>query len=182
MAHTGVVDEELLVSGEHVVAVIQKHPIGLIFTYLQAFAGVVAVLSILFLSAPGVFSDLSKQSNRAIVGAVVLGVAILIIYLFVATYIYHQSRLLVTDKNLIQISQKSLFIRKVSRLSFSNVEDVSADMRGILSTIFNYGILLIQTAGERPNFEFKYCPTPNKYADQILEARQAYAESLKETP
>lgn len=182
MAHTGVVDEELLVSGEHIVAVIRKHPIGLVFLYLQALAGVVAALTLFFFAAPGVFANLDEQVNRAIVGVVILGIAFLVIYLFVATYIYHQSRLLVTDKNLIQISQKSLFIRKVSRLSFSNVEDVSSDMRGILSTIFNYGTLLIQTAGERPNFDFRYCPTPNRFADQILEARQAYAESLKEVP
>jgi uncharacterized membrane protein YdbT with pleckstrin-like domain len=81
---------------------------------------------------------------------------------------------------LVQIIQKSLFIRKISRLSFSNVEDVTAEQRGILASIFNYGTLLIQTAGTEDNFEFKYCPTPNKYADEIIEARQRYARSLEE--
>ena len=159
------VDEELLVAGEHVVVIVRKHIIGLIFIYLQALVGLIA---------------LQSQSNRLIVGLVLLGVTILILFLFVATYVYRASRLLVTDKNLIQISQKSLFIRTVSRLSMSNVEDVSADQRGILATIFNYGTLHIQTAGERPNFDFRYCPTPNKYADQVLEARQAFAEAVEE--
>src|SRR3989338_10505424 len=174
------VDEELLVAGEHVVVIVRKHIIGLIFIYLQALVGLIAVLSILFIAAPDIFNNLQSQSNRLIVGLVLLGVTILILFLFVATYVYRASRLLVTDKNLIQISQKSLFIRTVSRLSMSNVEDVSAYQRGILATIFNYGTLHIQTAGERPNFDFKYCPTPNKYADQVLEARQAFAEAVEE--
>lgn len=174
------IDEELLVAGEHVVVIVRKHIIGLIFIYLEVLLGIIAVFSILFIAAPDIIENLDKQSNRLLVALVVLGVAILFLFLFAATYVYRQSRLLVTDKNLIQINQKSLFIRTVSRLSMSNVEDVSADMRGILPTIFNYGTLHIQTAGERPNFDFKYCPTPNKYADQVLEARQAYAERVEE--
>lgn len=174
------IDPELLVAGEHVVVIVRKHIIGLIFIYLEALVGLIAVLSILFISAPDIFNNLEKQSNRLLVALILLGVTILVLFLFVATYVYRSSRLLVTDKNLIQINQRSLFIRSVSRLSMSNVEDVSAHQRGILATIFNYGTLLVQTAGERPNFEFKYCPTPNKYADQILEARQAYAEKVEQ--
>jgi hypothetical protein len=49
-----------------------------------------------------------------------------------------------------------------------------------LQTIFNYGTLTVETAGEMRNFVFPYCPNPNKYADQILDARQAYADKLKE--
>ena len=30
------------------------------------------------------------------------------------------------------------------------------------------------------NFTFPYCPRPNYYADQIIEARQRYARSLEE--
>ncbi len=179
LAPQPLVDPELLVAGEHIVVIVRKHIIGLIFIYLEALVGLIAVLSILFIAAPDIFNDLGKQSNRALVALVLLGVTVLILFLFVATYVYRLSRLLVTDKNLIQINQKSLFIRTVSRLSMSNVEDVSADQRGILATIFNYGTLHIQTAGERPNFDFKYCPTPNKYADLVLEARQAYAEKVE---
>lgn len=174
------VDPELLVADEHIVVIVRKHIIGLIFIYLQSLLGLIAVLSILFFAAPDIFNNLQSQSNRIFVALILLGVTVLVLYLFVATYVYRQSRLLVTDKNLIQINQQSLFIRKVSRLSMSNVEDVSADQRGILATIFNYGTLHIQTAGERPNFDFKYCPTPNHYADLVLEARQAFVDAVEE--
>lgn len=166
---------ELLVPGEHIVLTVKRHIIGLIIIYLEALVGVSAILALLFFVAPDILSDGGWVS-----AIIFFGIVILVIFLFVATYVYRQNRLLVTDKNLIQINQISLFIRKIARLSMSNVEDVSADQRGILATIFNYGTLLIQTAGERPNFEFKYCPTPNHYADIVLEARQAYAEKVEE--
>ena len=62
----------------------------------------------------------------------------------------------------------------------SNVEDVSAEERGILSTVFDYGTIVVQTAGALENFIFPYCPQPSKYADQIIEARQRYARALEE--
>lgn len=171
---------EMLEPGEQPLAVVKRHPIGIIGLYLEALAGLIGILSLIFIIAPDILSDLSKETNRLILGSVVFAVAIVTLVLLVATYIYRQSKLLITDKNLIQITQTGLFIRNVARLSIANVEDVSAGQRGILSTIFNYGTLTIQTAGEHPNFIFKTCPDPNRYAGRVNEARQAYAESIQE--
>jgi guanylate kinase len=62
----------------------------------------------------------------------------------------------------------------------SNVEDVSEEQRGILASIFSYGTLTVQTAGEMENFIFTLCPNPAALADRIIEARQAYAQSVQE--
>ncbi len=170
----------LLEPGEQMITVVRRHPIGIIIIYLEALVGVLALGVLAVFIAPDIFSDISTQTNRLIIAGTILAVAMLIFVLFVATYVYRQSRLLVADKSLVQIMQKSLFIRKVSRLSMSNVEDVTAEQRGILATIFNFGTLTIQTAGELDNFIFPTCPDPNKYAHEILEARQTYAKSLEE--
>ena len=172
----------MLEPNETAIAVVKRHIIGIVGLYLEALVAIIAVLSLVFLITPDVLNDLSKQSNRLIVAGVVFAIAVLIFVLFVATYAYRLNRLLITDRNLIQVGQSALFGRKISRLSIANVEDVSAEQKGILATMFNYGNLQVQTAGERPNFLFKTCPDPNKYANQINIARQAYAESLKENP
>jgi membrane protein YdbS with pleckstrin-like domain len=164
---------------EHVVTIVHRHFIGIVFIYAEAFAAVLALLALGFLVFPSIFSDLTSDSSMLLLGAAVFAVALMFFILFIATYIYRQCILLVTDQNLIQVIQRGLFIRKVSRLSMSNVEDVSAEQKGFLPTIFNYGILTVQTAGERENFVFPYCPNPNFYADRILDARQAYADSEK---
>jgi uncharacterized membrane protein YdbT with pleckstrin-like domain len=76
----------------------------------------------------------------------------------------------------VQIIQRSLFNKKVSRLSMSNVEDVNAEQKGIIASMLGYGTLTVQTAGEEDNFVFSFCPNPNFYAEKILEARQAYVQ------
>ena len=55
-----------------------------------------------------------------------------------------------------------------------NVEDVTSEQGGIFPTIFNYGVLKVETAGEQNNFIFKYCPNPNAYAKALQDARAAY--------
>lgn len=170
----------ILTDGEQMIFVVRRHIIGLIIIYLEALAGVVALLAFAYLVFSSFFDSLSPSSYRLVLASIVLALAFLVFVLFVATYIYRQSRLIVTDKNLIQVTQRGLFSRKVSRLSMANVEDASAEQRGILATILNYGILTVQTAGERENFVFSYCPNPDKYASEIIEAHQAYVDSLQE--
>lgn len=172
--------EDLLEPGEQLVVIVRKHPIGIVGIYIEALVGLLAIFGLFLVITPSFFTGLSNQAYRILVAIIVFGLAVLILFLFVATYVYRQSRLLVTDRSLVQILQKSLFIRKISRLSMSNVEDVTAEERGILSTILNYGTIVVQTAGTLDNFIFPYCPTPAKYADQIIEARQRYARALEE--
>lgn len=172
--------EDLLEPGEQLVVIVRKHPIGIAAIYVEALVGLLAVFGLLLAVAPDFFNTLPNQAYTILVSVIIFGLAVLIFFLFVATYVYRQSRLLVTDRSLVQILQKSLFIRKISRLSMSNVEDVTAEERGILSTILNYGTVIVQTAGTMDNFIFPYCPNPAKYADQIIEARQRYARALEE--
>jgi uncharacterized membrane protein YdbT with pleckstrin-like domain len=171
---------EFLNHDENVVTIIHKSLIGLVYIYIEALAAVVALMAVGILAFPDLFSALSANSNLLLMAAVVFSIALIFFILFIATYVYRQSKLIVTDQNLIQILQGGLFSRKISRLSVSNVEDVTADQHGFLQTIFGYGTLTVETAGEMKNFIFPYCPNPNKYADQILDARQTYANKLEE--
>lgn len=163
---------------EEVVTVIHRHPIGIILIILVGLIAIIAMVVVLIQLLPDAFTNSSTQSS-AVAAAFVI-ISLVTLFVLIAIYIYRQSRLLVTNKNLAQIVQRTLFSRKVSELSMSNVEDVSVEQQGILATIFNYGTLVVQTAGEMENFIFKLCPNPNKFSEMILEARQAYAESLEE--
>jgi len=152
--------EDLMEPGEKLLMVVRRHIIGMVLVYLEAFIGVVAIIALFATVAPQTFEDLSKQGNRWLIAGIVFGLAVLVFFLFVATYVYRLNRLLITDRSLVQITYKTLFIRQIARLNFENVEDVNAEERGILPTIFNYGTLTVQTAGTLENFIFKYCPNP----------------------
>jgi uncharacterized membrane protein YdbT with pleckstrin-like domain len=169
----------MLEPGEEVVTVIHRHPVGIVGIVLVGLGALAAMVALLMLLLPDAFTNSDTRLSALGIATVLLALASLM--LLAAIFVYRQSRIMVTNKNLVQIMQKTLFNKKISRLSMSNVEDVNAEQRGILATIFNFGTLLVQTAGEKDNFSFTLCPNPNKYAEQILEAREAYANALRES-
>jgi uncharacterized membrane protein YdbT with pleckstrin-like domain len=153
---------------------IHKHPFGIFMIYVQAFIGVVIALALAYFLLPSV---LGRDTGLAIAnGFMVFVIVVAAVLLLGATYIYFQSRLIVTDKNITQILQAGLFNRKISQLTMVNVEDVTSDQRGFFATIFDFGVLKIETAGEQVNFHFAFCPRPSYYAKIISDAREQYIE------
>lgn len=158
-------------SDEKKLCEVGKHPFGIILLYLQTSVGVLGGLGLAFFLLPSVIEDKDSAFNIAFVFAITTVVMAGLI-VFLATYIYQQNRLIVTDRNITQILQRGLFNRQVSQLNLVNVEDVTSISSGLFSTIFGYGAIKIETAGEQANFNFTYCPRPNYYAKVILEARE----------
>lgn len=60
-----------------------------------------------------------------------------------------------------------------------NLEDVTTEKTGIFPHMFNYGVLKCETAGERSKFMFSYCPNPDYYAQQILDARERFEQFMR---
>ena len=173
-------DNDMLEEGESILTVVHRSLLGLVGIYLVAVVAIGAVIGLIIAVSPSAFESNGGSFSSSLSAVVFVAAVLLAIILFIITYVYRQSRLLVTNKSLVQIMQKTLFIRKVSRLSMSNVEDVKEEQRGFWSTFFNYGTLTVQTAGTEDNFVFTLCPNPTKLADEIIEARQAYAKSVEE--
>lgn len=150
---------------------VAKHPFGIIVIYIQAVVGLVVALGLAYFLLPGVINDVDQAflyANLFASVAIVFAVCIVIL----TALVYRQNRLIVTDRNITQILQYGLFNRKVSQLNMVNVEDVTTAQKGLFSTIFGFGELKIETAGEQSNFHFSYCPNPGYYAKIILNARE----------
>jgi Bacterial PH domain len=165
---------EGLTAEETLVADVRRHPFGLFLVYLQIFVAFGLALLLIFTLLPSVVETLGLNANNVNAVASLFGlvaVVFALLFLVLATRIYRGNQLIVSDKNVTQVLQIGLFNRKISELSMVNVEDVTAEQSGIFPTIFNYGNLKIETAGEQNNFIFVYCPNPNAYAKAILDAR-----------
>lgn len=155
------------------IADIRRHPIGLAIIYLQFIVAGVLSVGLLVVFLPGVMGN--GAGTSLFIGLLTLLMTILgVVFLILATRIYKGNQLIVTDENVTEVQQLGLFNRKVSELTMEDIEDVTAKTHGILSTLFNYGILTVETAGEQNNFVFKYCPNPNAYAKALQDARQNY--------
>lgn len=160
---------------EKLLAVIKRHPYGIVRIYFQVLIGVIVAGGLVLSVLPEL---ISREENPGIYMAIGIIVMILlgfmVLLLFVATIIYNQSKIVVTDKTITQTIQIGLFNKKVSQLAVSSIEDVTAQKSGIFPTLLNFGRLLIETAGEQENFHFDYCPNADHYAKLILETRQAF--------
>lgn len=121
-------------------------------------------------------TDFNEDLEPVVIGGLLFLGLFILIGLYIATVVYRESRLVVTDKNITQTLQQSLFNRKISQLSMANVEDVTAEQKGFIPHLLDYGTLFVETAGEQENFKFIYTPHPNAIAKEILEAREKYIE------
>lgn len=92
---------------------------------------------------------------------------------------------ILTDRKIISADQKSLFNRQMSTLELEKIQDISIEVNGFIETMFGYGTIRVQTAGEVRKFalEDAYHPeeakqiimgTQEKVREDILKRQSAY--------
>lgn len=111
-------------------------------------------------------------------GLILFGILLIagIIYGIKTFYIYSLTAILITTKRIIDFDQKGLLHQQVSEACFENIEDISYNKRGIWATMFNYGSLAIQTAGEKANLEMHGVRAPEKIQSIITDLQHAIKE------
>lgn len=139
------------------------------------FLAIIPIVALVVLSAGAVelFSGVGLAVTAVTVPAYYLS---LITWLFIAWVDYYLDVGIVTDHRIIDIDQRGLFRRNVAELDCRMVQDINADKTGILQTLFNFGDVIVQTAGETPNFSFHAIPRPEQMVDRIQEVVQAGLE------
>jgi hypothetical protein len=87
---------------------------------------------------------------------------------------------IVTDERVVDIDFYSPVYKEISHCKIDRIEDVTYRMGGVTKTLFNFGDVLIQTAAERPVFEFRDVAHPalvvKKINDLIIEEEQEKIE------
>lgn len=163
-------------ANEELVAEIRKHPIGLLFVILIGVFVLLAIVAVTtFALAVNLNESVGGNANSLkpiflLIGFVVaVGVAVMTI---IASWLYVNNVIFVTTEKIAQVLYISLFNRKISQLSIGDVQDVTVTQKGILAHIFNYGTLVIETAGEQQNYTFTYIPDPYKNSQLIVGAHE----------
>lgn len=168
-------DERLLLE-------IRKHPFGLFLIYLiGTFVTismlVVAVMVVIFANNGSNYGyDFSSLQMPVILVTFLMAVLSLVMT-GVGSYLYKTNVILVTSDKLSQLLNRTIFDRKISQLSIGDVQDVTVSQKGIFAHLFNYGTIVIETAGEQENYNFTYAPNPYECAKIIVGAHES---NLKE--
>ncbi|MGH7240687.1 MAG: PH domain-containing protein [Candidatus Saccharimonadales bacterium] len=164
--------------GEKVICSIKRHPIGLIGVYLTA--GTLLLLMVVAVGLlPHFVTDLSS-TDKLYAFLVAIALAALVgLFTWVAAIVYNGNAWIVTSDSITQVQQNGLFQKQTSQLSLGNLEDVTYEQNSLIQTIFGFGTLKVETAGERSKFQFPFCPHPQQCAIEII---QAHEDFMRDNP
>lgn len=168
---------------EEIKLIVRHHWAGFLGTIALALAMALLPLFLLFainLAALGSFQTYGELISVFLTGYYLF----LLTFLFGAWINFYYDIVFITNDRIINVAQEGLLARKTSELNMEQIQNVTADVQGLLQNIFNYGLLVIETAGEgtsddplRPGlqgyFTIQDLPDPNRLARVILEFHRA---------
>ncbi|MCB9834626.1 PH domain-containing protein [Candidatus Nomurabacteria bacterium] len=126
---------------------------------------IVAVVAFIF-----VYAWTSSLGNEMKLNLGLLAVFLLLFvvgFMLASIWIWHNNKIIITNQNLVEVEQKSLFNKSISTLRLVNIQDVSADIEGPVQSALGYGTVTVQSAGEKRNFVFQYIPQAYELKDYI---------------
>jgi membrane protein YdbS with pleckstrin-like domain len=163
-------------------------PRALIVLFLLLLPVVVGIVLNVFPS-PTVPSGFGTPEQTGVTPAIlpylIVGAGIwylLVLAFFHYTWIdFYMDMAIITDDRLIDISQHGIFHRAISEVSLLRVQDVNATTKGIFQTIFNFGRVDVETAGDIPNFVLDNRPKPFEIARVVQNAHERLVRQTAES-
>lgn len=150
---------------EKIVLLLRRHPITNVPWI---------VLALIMLFSPLVLSEFPLISFLPMRFQVI---ALLFWYLLATAFILEQflnwffNVFIITDERVIDVDFINLIYRELSDADIDKIQDVTVKVGGVTRALFNYGDILIQTAGEVPEIEFEAVPRPDAVATILRELR-----------
>lgn len=156
-------------ANEEIIIFVRRH--WMPFTSWLCFIGIMVLLPLI----AGVILLLSNaiwifELHRLSLAALALGAYLLLVnaIFFTAWIEQYLDVAIITTDRLVHIRQVGLFNRRVAELGMERVQDVSAQMNGYLQSIFQFGTVVVETAGGAPDFVIRNVAKPHVVANTIL--------------
>ncbi|MBI4037489.1 PH domain-containing protein [Candidatus Curtissbacteria bacterium] len=155
--------------GEEVILLLRAHPITLLPALLLiGLLLFVPLLAPLFLSLLQV-ELLQTFSATQLLLITVFWYLIVFGYFFYKLIFYYFNTYLLTNERIIDFDFRGILHKEISFAKLNQVQDVSPKVIGFFGTFFHFGNIYIQTAAERPEFEFHSVANPDFVAQKIIE-------------
>lgn len=162
---------------EDLVTEVRKHWFGLVLLWLVGMAAtlIVAVVPMILAGQADFFNTAGVSTDGFSAALVAIGLllgGLTFLATFLVGIMYTKNVIFVTTDKIAQVKYTGLIHRKISQLGIGDVQDVTVNQNTIPSRIFNYGTLVIETAGEQNNYTFTYVPKPYQESKAIIWARE----------
>ena len=167
-----------LQNDEHVLLFARRHWAFLASSLAKnLLIGLIPVVAVLILV--GKTAGLDGRLGQVTWVLVALWVVFWGVRLYFDWYRYNRDIWVVTNQRVVDSVKKHWFHHSMASADLDDVEDISIKKEGIFPTMFNFGNLLLQTAGERPNFVLSGIPEPSKILALVDQTRDAAKRKLR---
>ena len=157
-------------SYEKIVYKLRMHPI-VTAPALLSFIVLIFVPTILYWFVNHNFPALFENELLFVCVVLFVGIYYLAIGLFYYTYFvnYYLDLLVITNDRLLHIEQEGIFARTISEVDLYKIQDITSTIDGFIPSLFDFGDLLIQTAGAVEKFMITDVPDPEHLRQHILD-------------
>jgi hypothetical protein len=171
-----------MMADEKIIKILRKD-LFILFKKVTAFVVLIILPYIFFVFITGIFPNL-------LIGPISYPAIMLfgsIFYLFIWLFFffsfidYYLDVWVITSKRVIDVRQNGFFARTISELELEKIQDTTSEVKGVFPTIFRYGNLFIQSAGEKERFVFQDVPCPDAVRDVIIKLISAEKTKTSQT-
>ena len=122
---------------EGVEEIVKNHPLVLFWPLIKVVVLVAIPIAVL------IFWGASTAFSITAFVCVILAIAVF----SKAFYVFTSSMLIVTTQRIIYLDQQNFFKRKIIETNLDKIQDVTSDTQGMIKTMFDFGDVIIRTAG-----------------------------------
>jgi uncharacterized membrane protein YdbT with pleckstrin-like domain len=89
---------------------------------------------------------------------------------------YYLDVFIITDKRIFDITQDGLFRRTSSSFRLDRIQNITVEMKGLIQTLFDFGTVRLETAGEHEDFVAHFITHPYELKREINEMQDTEVE------
>lgn len=162
-----------LAEDEYIVIDVARSRIGLVYIWL-----VTLLLVALFVVSAMFFANsfASAESKLLIAALGYLLVGMTLIGGLVASAIFRNNYLVVSNQRIFAQVQNAPFARREQSIEIEHIEDTSYVQSGILPHVFNYGTIRLSTVGDEHTYALNYVSDPDHQMRTIVRVVKAVDE------
>ncbi|MFH0968905.1 MAG: PH domain-containing protein [Patescibacteria group bacterium] len=162
---------------ENIIKIVHRHWFNIATQFV-----VILIMAVFLVLASAFLPEFVPALKERNLGKLILfGENVIAIFIWMYAFFiwidYYFDIWIITDERIINIEQKGLFVRSMSEVKYSRIQDVTAEEKGVIPTMLDYGDVFIQTAAETERFVFRQVPNPYELKDMIMNMQK---EQIKE--
>ncbi len=155
---------------EKILCVWRHHPVTLFKPALRSLAFMVLPILIT------IITGFSWLSNIFLFGLFIVIVLMCLTYAASEWVSWYNDIYILTSYRVIDVQQEGFFHRTFKEASLSRIQDITYEVKGVMASVFNYGLVEVQTAGTENAIKMTQVSDPAKQSKIIGREQQRFAD------